>query len=667
MTSMLSAAALLLSIVGWTTACCKALRLPFALSAASACSGIICLLFVAALAGLLRPAQLTLLGGGIAALLLCARLTPAAEIRSAMLSAGFTAFVAAFLALAVLTRNSALSIWDEFATWGAVAKVLLLTDALPLAPGSVNFRDYPVGSALLEYFVARPFAYSEGRMIFGHALLDAVCVLPAVGCLGWRNPLLVLGTFALCLLAPTIFSVTWMTVLVDNTVALMFASLIMVYVLGGCGTRAMVACVPVAGATSVVKQVGLLFAMVFAALVAIDKMVSIVHEHRVRETITLKFLAAYLSATCVPILLTQLWNAHGAAIGVRPVFRVDGDRMQKLLGAGEQIAIVSTKFMAALQGSEAVGWIGLGVPGWLALMAALAVMSVAAQASWERRARLAAVQLVLTAGFCGYTLFLYVFYIFGLTFSPSESLQLGSFGRYVGTYFLSWGLASVAVFTAALTRGAKRRSLSVVFAVLIGALGFTTRDSWISWFQDASAADLETVRMRNGMKSRLGNFSSFIPADGRVYSLWNGTTGLLHFVSSFELKPRRTNFSCFSLGERRFAGDIWSCDWSAALFRNELRSYDFVLLGQSDDNFWSRYGALFAAGARDSGAVFFRIDNSTPAGLLYAVTPQAHSVSPTVNASIPNWPLALANGIGCQGRPAHAGISNPSSTVRFAK
>jgi len=169
-----------------------------------------------------------------------------------------------------------------------------------------------------------------------------------------------------------------------------------------------------------------------------------------------------------------------------------------------------------------------------------------------------------------------------------------------------------------------RRWFVTPFIVLVacGAV-YVTRDQVASSLREGPRGDptsMGLLDIRRSVKARLGSFEGSIPPGSRVYSVWNGTTGLPFYMSLFELKPRATSAHCFSLGKARFEGDVWSCDWSSARFRDTLRSYDFLFVGQADDNFWDRYEELFAPGARQSGAAFFAVDNSGPQTLLSPIS-----------------------------------------------
>ena len=127
---------------------------------------------------------------------------------------------------------------------------------------------------------------------------------------------------------------------------------------------------------------------------------------------------------------------------------------------------------------------------------------------------------------------------------------------------------------------------------------------------DLFSRDILAVRQK--VKDRLGNYSADIPIDSSIFVIWNNTSGLPHYISTFELAPRRTNFECFSLGPRRFDGDVWSCDWTPEHLRAVLHdfNYDFIFIGSADDAFWNRYSSLFDVGARRADIPFFRVNNS---------------------------------------------------------
>jgi hypothetical protein len=624
MIAVLAAGGLLASLLGYALAWSRVAGCPFAISLISTCCCIICLLFIGALAGALHLAHLLIYWGGVGALVAWWARAPRAEIRATILQPAPLIFLVGFVGFLALTRGMLLIYWDEFALWAPISKFLLLTDRLPTAQGAVLYPDYPPGDALFQYFTTRSLGFSEGNLIFAHAIFQIAALLPVLSALRWRDGALVAPLIAIGWVAGYFFGETsltnWTSIIVDNEVAFLFAAAFAVYLLAGCGTRAIVSAIPVAVALTLIKQVGLLFALMFVLLVLVDKLV--MASWNGLSTLRLR---AGEAAACVllvagPLAANLSWRTHLQLIGAGSAYQTSWqDLYDRIASANfaETAATIVSKVAALIEGDVAISAGGLTLPMWLSALAVLALASAVGQGNAQRRLRISAVHMLMLGFLILYLAFLLVIYIF--VFLPYGALQLQSFDRYLGTFLVAWmgvGLSSL-VWT---SDAKSRRSFVAPLLVLVacGAV-YVTRDQAALSLRGGPRGDpmsMGLLDMRRSVKARLGSFEGGIPAGSRVYSVWNGTTGLPFYMSVLELKPRATNASCFSVGKARFEGDVWSCDWSSARFRDTLRSYDFLLVGQADDNFWDRYEELFAPGARQSGAAFFAVDNSRPHALL---------------------------------------------------
>jgi hypothetical protein len=248
MASIVSVTIVMLSIVGYALAWSGFLRLPLALTLISACCAIACVLYAGALAGVLYPIQVVVLWGGVAALAVWIVRTPRPELRRQLTAPATIAFVVGCVVLFVVTRGLVLTDWDDFANWGAISKVLLLTDRLPREPESLLFLYYPPGDALFQYFVAKPLAYSEGNMLFGHAVFQWAAIMPILATVRWRDCVLGVSLLAISIVAGYLLGspyANWTTLMVDVEIALLFAAVLTIYLLGGGGVRAILCTVPV--------------------------------------------------------------------------------------------------------------------------------------------------------------------------------------------------------------------------------------------------------------------------------------------------------------------------------------------------------------------------------------------------------------------------------------
>jgi hypothetical protein len=627
MIPVLAAGGLLASLLGYAFAWSRVVGCPFAIGLISTCCCIICLLFIGALAGALHLAQLLVYWGGVGALVAWWARTPRAEIRATILQPAPLIFLVVFVGFFALTRGMLLIYWDEFALWATISKFLLLTDRLPTAQGAISYPDYPPGDALFQYFTTRSLGFSEGNLIFAHAILQTAALLPILSGLRWRDgaliaPLIVIGWVAGYFFGELNLT-NWTSIIVDNEVAFLFAGAFTVYLLAGCGARAIVSAIPVAVALTLIKQVGFLFALMFALLVLVDKLVTASWN----GLSTLRLRAAE-AAACVllvagPLAADLSWRFHLQLIGAGSGYKTSWQELYDRIATAnfaETAATIVSKVAALIEGDVAISAGGLSFPMWLSALAVLALASAVGQRDAQRRLRVSVVHMLMFGFLILYLVFLLLVYI--LVFVPYGALQLQSFDRYLGTFLVAW--MGVGLSSLVWTSDAKSRRWFVMPLIVLAAFGavYVTRDQVASSLGGGPRGDptsMGLLDLRRSVKARLGSFEGGIPAGSRVYSVWNGSTGLPFYMSLFELEPRATNANCFSVGKARFEGDVWSCDWSSARFRDTLRSYDFLFVGQADENFWDRYEELFAPGARQSGAAFFAVDNSAPRTLLSPV------------------------------------------------
>ena len=612
----LIAGGVLASIIGYSGLLRRLVSQPFASCLVSACCCIICVLFAGALSGLLRPTQMAIFFGGFAALFAWWRGAEPAEVRAAVCEPAVAIFLLASAASFIISRDVLLIHWDEFATWATNSKYLLTADQLPVAPGAVVYADYPPGDALFQYFVVRLMGYSEANLIFAHAIFQTAALLPILAAIRWRQPVLLGSLILIGWVAGYFFGeanrTNWTSIIVDNEVAYLFAAAFTIYFLGGRDIKSVMCALPVVAALPLVKQIGLIFALAFGLLVVADKIVASSRAGLSKVGATLPEAGAALALFALPVAMSAAWIAHLHEADVHLVYT--WETVYDHIAAkdfGSNTATILSNVAETISGHTAISAGGLGFPAWIAALAILAIIATIAQNSPEHRKRVAAVHVMMTVLLVLYIAFLVSLYVFA--YPPNGGLQLQSFSRYLGSFLVAWfciGLVSLIYER----QPASRRFLVPSCVALVACVAvYVTREQVLSSLRYHARGDsisTELLATRMSVKARLGSFGDIVPPDSRVYSVWNGTTGLSFFMSVLELKPRATNDSCFSVGKPRFVGDAWSCDYAVTTFRELLGSYDFLFVGKADGLFWDRYQELFAPDARRSGFAFFKVDTS---------------------------------------------------------
>ncbi|HEY3908703.1 MAG TPA: hypothetical protein VGM07_02300 [Stellaceae bacterium] len=611
-----------LSILGYAFGLRQRLRLPLALCLPPSIALVVLLLMAGSLAAILYDAWLLTLFAGL--ILLAWRGLPALRL-GAWRDPAFGLFLAAALGLYLYVKPCNLILWDEFSNWGAFSKFLLQTDRLPRVLGEVILIDYPPGLGLFSYFISRGFGFDEGFLLFASALLQAAMLLSFLATLRWRDlPTGVLLAAALISIGSAfgIEGYSWTTVTADNPLACVTAAALVIYLAGGREPGALTASGLVLALACSIKDSGNLIAAAMGVAMLLDQLLTAWREE---APVNAKWLARRLAALALPSLgVIVAWRLHTAELHQPAAFATGLEVLRQRLAApgfAHYARSIAGDYWAALLGARPIGNLGVGLPGWLAILGLLALNAIVLRRRHRQVAGVIVLNGVLLAGFAVYAAALLYFYLF--SFVPYEARRPAGMERYLSAYLLMWLLAAMAMLIWQGTNWGARLSVAgwSGLALIVAGPSFWSAAS-IGPRGGPFAAGVEQARQM--VRSALGGSIAEIPSNASVYVLWNGTTGLPYYITQFELKPRRTSYPrfismsngerftdpslwCHSLGPPRFAGDVWSCDWTLATFVKALRGYDFLFVGAADAAFVARYGSLFPDGSLQSGHTMFRI------------------------------------------------------------
>ena len=125
----------------------------------------------------------------------------------------------------------------------------------------------------------------------------------------------------------------------------------------------------------------------------------------------------------------------------------------------------------------------------------------------------------------------------------------------------------------------------------------------------------EKTDFRKSMEPMLHFVLQHVGAKQKVYIVAQNTTGFAYWVLRYELIPRPVNPWNWTLGRVRCANDLWDYDISANQWASLLTGgkFEFVLVSESNDEFWTRYRGLFQKGATDGAAVFlYKVEGGEP-------------------------------------------------------
>ena len=610
------------ALVGAALALATALKKPFELTLLPTIACSILILFIAGLVGALPAARMGMIAAGLMTFIWVAvRHTNSLK---ALLHPGPIICGTLLLVLAALKQNSILVVWDEFSHWGRIVRYMTITDAFPNQTSPVLFPDYPYGSALFEYAMAIGNGLTESSWVFAANVLKVSGLLTLFSGLRWRDAMFLPAITVFVVLSPSVLPVVaadWGNLLIDFPLAVMTAGVIVIYLRGGADTRSTALIVPIVAALPLIKDIGLAFAMVSIVLIACDQCLLALKDRR----LPWGSLAITAGAFASVIVSRALWLWHLKNIHAQSTFILSTAQINVRLHHpefGTVLAGVADKLYEAIATVQ-IGSTAITITQWVGLMLLLAFAGTIVSNDRWRAISVGSMHMLLALAFVLYVVFLLFLYLF--SFGAYEAVRLAGFHRYASTFLMLWTVVALALLIAPHTSSSWKQFASAAalttFVALIAYRPAITLRHHFSLQSNSERAERQLV------KSALGDYQVRVPINSKVYSLWNDSTGLQFYTTLYELTPRSGNGACFSVGPKRYEGDVWTCDVSPDHFidaflhgdkvigsitdraaSSEERAYDFLFIGSADEPFWDRFDPMFAPDARRSGAHWFALE-----------------------------------------------------------
>lgn len=360
------------------------------------------------------------------------------------LSPGLAAYAIMGIGAFLLTSGlTALVDNDSFDHWALVVKNMVLLNALGNATGStVVYQSYPPGVALLQsWLMLLNGAYKQGLNYAGVALISVTILTPALRTLEWKRPLHAAGITLLLFLYPIIiFNGNYATLMVDSIIGMLGALMLFIYfqnpkddpyvwlMLAGIGTT-----------LSLVKAFGTVLLAIAGCIILADFLINqrkeLVRALGVKKVAigaaltvfgALFGLVSWALYMAITPVYTLAQTTGGAMAGLRellasPAAFFSGYRKDVLfLFVNELLSSVGYRFIQF----SYIGWMLLLLVPWLLLML---------KGKQEQKRSRTVLALGLLVGFFIYAGLLLASYLF--TFAPARAVILGSFQRYLFTYF----------------------------------------------------------------------------------------------------------------------------------------------------------------------------------------------------------------------------------------
>lgn len=554
---------------------------------------------------------------------------------------GFVLFCLLYVILTILHVGRMAQSWDEFSHWADVVKAMFSIDDFITNPLSNSFfPSYMPGMPLFQYFGQKLHqildpdkGFSEWRLYFCYQIFSYAFLFPFLKNISFKKLLSSATLFAMICLSPMVFFEHYFptTVYIDAFVGIVAGSgFAMLYVNRQKDTVSYLNLLSAISILVLAKDVGLLFAVFLAIATIIDYAIAWRKEQRVSSSKRfgwMKQTGLIIGVVTAAFLPKLLWNANIAVHHVKKSFSnpIDFSLLLDVFNGADntyRTEVLQSFTQRFYTGTYSIGSHGI-ILSWFAIFAILSIILISIHLAFskdkqERTARRIIITIVISQT-CLYILGLCVIYMF--KFKMYEATRLASFERYIGIILLTMQMMAMLLFFSYMQKYTQRwYSLSII--AMASVLLVMPKDSVLSFINRSSVtASIESRVPYEMITSRLHDLT--FNERKKVFIISQGSTGYEYYVLKYSMRPCITDIvyddiQVWSLSTTGplYEGDIWTHQRSAEQWKEELRSYDYVLIYHVDDIFIQDYSSAFADPSQIRDNTIFAVNHET--GLLDA-------------------------------------------------
>ncbi len=426
--SLLRILLLICSFSGFFWAARRTLRLQQAFIPLFVFSALGCLVYFCGLLGFLYAGAQVLFGCGILLLAICIgrifRKKERLNLKPSLFEWLF--FIGSFFFFALLARSTLVH-YDNFSHWALVLKQIISTNAFPTAASDlIEYKNYPLGTASFLYYFCLFAGHTQSAMLIGQGLLIFACFYAMFGIISEKGRFLLYAFLGLGCSALSWFNLTVRinNLLVDFLLPLYTLALFaLIHRYRDDLKTACIALIPIAGFLTVIKNTGLIF-----ALIGLIELFFVFLAKRDKPS--WKGALWALCAGAGALLPYLFWQAHMALRfqGVENKFQTTAGDLATLQTAKtpEQLHAITAAFFRAMldPGSRpAIGIVFFNI----AAAAATVLAAVLLKKHWKLWKALIALDGMLVLYYLG-ILGLYLF-----SMPLSEAMVLAGFERYASS------------------------------------------------------------------------------------------------------------------------------------------------------------------------------------------------------------------------------------------
>jgi len=209
--------------------------------------------------------------------------------------------------------------WDEYSHWGAFIKYMYSTNSFYDLNTAAAHLNYPPGISLWDYFIIKPFDYSEGNIYFAYFLIIFSSTLMMYEKLKFRDLYIIILVLLTQIVIYAGFGHWFSCIYVDHVVGAVFSGLVFSYLVDNFKTKELILFVFPLIAIVLIKEIGLYFGLSFIGLVILLRVFNTYNQN---NTITisikqnLKSIIILFFLFIVMIITLKSWSLRQENLGI---------------------------------------------------------------------------------------------------------------------------------------------------------------------------------------------------------------------------------------------------------------------------------------------------------------------------------------------------------------
>lgn len=507
--------------------------------------------------------------------------------------------------------------WDEFSFWASSQKLIHGTGELYKEHSPIFLKSYPPGQQLFQYYLTKMTFWSEKNVLFTQIFWVLSGLMCVAGTLV-KRPLHAGITFLTSCAFLYYFNFSFSTLYSDPLLGICFATCVAFAYKHRAGIIPSLALFLSMASLVLIKEIGIFLALVALSIAFVSRCCKNEQAAIPLSKRIIPALGSTLALTAGLFVVMKTWSWYlGSINSIRPIATPTFAQFSES-PLRERTAQTMTEF-----------WLRVVKPGYLTIsdipteatpsilvfiigMIAISILLVFIT-NHGQRVKTFLTLFMLFAGALAYIAVLV--FSFLVLFTEYEGVRLASFERYLSTYAFAWFLIAYTMLCAEIFR----RDVKYAVLLQLVCIGLVLHFAPQLYFKEIRK--IESSGPVNDLRVAVDDFAAtvkkHIARDEKVYFIAQNTNGLERAVFTYAMLPFSSSMEwCWSLGEKYFDGDVWTCNIS---LESVLKGYSYLALYKADEQFWKNNANLFDASVFGNKAGIFRI-NRKPDGTIQTLS-----------------------------------------------